>query len=147
MVKSIDGIKFLSPNSWNYYCKILHLSSLTGFWIDLCKGCTKIWFLDARFKSVFRNLSNTENFAKIVDDEKPLTVLAKWSLLDVWRTSEYAYKIRRPSMSGSVFLDFFSFLWFILPFKYDITKWSIILWGYWLFCRIKDWRKICRKDL
>ena len=39
-------------------------------------------------------------------------------------------------ISHSVFSELFSFLLFILSFKYDLTIWSINLRGYWFFWRI-----------
>ena len=46
-----------------------------------------------RIQSICRK-SKIQSFAKIGNTKKPLTILAKQLILDVWQFSEYVYKVR-----------------------------------------------------
>ena len=46
-----------------------------------------------RIQSICRK-SKIQSFAKIGNSKKPLTILAKQLILDVWQFSEYVYKVR-----------------------------------------------------
>ena len=46
-----------------------------------------------RIQSICRK-SKIQSFAKIGNSTKPLTILAKQLILDVWQFSEYVYKVR-----------------------------------------------------